>query len=178
MGRSQSRAGHFGEEGDFFACTGIWTPDRPAHSLVTILSELSRLQTALFWVITQQVVVISRRQPEFTHIPAPFPTFTARFYISWYQLCAPWKSAQTVTLLICVRNVRFSNLARDTDYRDWGFWTSCLTYLSSAFLSFVLVRLRKWRVHRSTMGPKSVLWPNNMCYGTVGVAGSCCHSVL
>jgi len=145
----------FWGRGRFFACTGMWTPYRPSRSLVTTLTELSPFQTALFWVITQQVVVISQLQPEVTHILSSFCMFTVRFYFSWYQLYAPWKSAQTITLLICVRDVRFSNLARETDCHDWGFWTLCITYSPSAVLSFVLVRLGKWKIHRSTMSPQN-----------------------
>jgi hypothetical protein len=43
LGGLQSRSGRFGEETRLFASTRLRIPDRPARSLVTILTELSQL---------------------------------------------------------------------------------------------------------------------------------------
>ena len=47
QGGVQNRSGRFGDLINLFPPTGIRTPDRPARRLVTIVTELSRLQPSM-----------------------------------------------------------------------------------------------------------------------------------
>jgi hypothetical protein len=49
MGGPHSWFGQFGEEEDI-SCARIWSPDCPAHSLVTVLTVLLQLPVGWMWL--------------------------------------------------------------------------------------------------------------------------------